>query len=187
EWNAAHQDTLEKELQRLADFLVLNYKEKGTIPVKNFQFNGENKNKRKKGIFQCAAGKHRMSVTPGGIVWGCSLLHDYFKTGEETRNSQYQDFAFGTLTDFIANYETCYPKILDNYSQLRQDYFQVEREQCGETDYCFLCQEVEGCMVCPVNAAYSSGSLGKISCRKCKLVKLQANARNNFIEKLQAA
>ncbi|UCH93067.1 MAG: radical SAM protein [Candidatus Aminicenantes bacterium] len=179
EWNQAHLDTLKKELERLSDFLVLYYKEKGTIPVKNFRFSGEKKG-RKKGIFRCGAGRHRMSVTPGGEVWGCSLFHDYFKTREE--DPQYRDYAFGTLAEFIANYETCYPRTLANYSELRQDYFQVEREK---TDFCFLCQDVKECMVCPVNAAYSSGSLGKISCSKCQLIKIQENARSNFIRNLR--
>jgi hypothetical protein len=163
----------------LSDFLVLYYKEKGFIPVKNFRFSGEKK-ERKKGIFQCGAGRHRMSVTPEGNVWGCSLFHDYFKTRED--DPQYRDYAFGTLRDFIADYETRYPGTLANYSELRQDYFQVEGEK---TDFCFLCEDVEGCMVCPVNAAYSSGSVGKISCSKCRLIKIQGNARKNFIRRLR--
>lgn len=174
EWERAQLDTLEKELERLVDFLVQFYKEKDTIPVKNFRFS-PGKSGKEKGIFQCGGGRHRMSVTTEGKVWGCSLFHDYFKTRED--HPQYRDYAFGTLTDFIANYKTRFPEVLANYSGLRQDYFQVERE---ETDFCFLCEEMEGCMVCPVNAAYSSGSLGKISCRKCELVKLQSNARKNF-------
>ena len=179
EWDPVHLETLEKELTRLTDFLVLLYKKKGIIPVKNFRFNGEKK-KSKREIFQCAAGRYRMAVTPEGKVWGCFLFHDYFKTRENHPPSQhrdYADYAFGTLTDFIANYETRYPGVLANYSQLRQDYFQVEGEG---TNFCFLCRDVEACMVCPVNAAYTSGSLGKISCGKCRLIKMQINARRNF-------
>lgn len=117
-----------------------------------------------------------MSVTPEGKVWGCSLFHDYFKTRED--DSRYRDYSFGTLTDFIANHESRYPEVLANYSDLRQDYFQVEGT------FCFLCEEMEGCMVCPVNAAYSSGSIGKISCNKCRLIKIQGKARRNFIRRV---
>jgi sulfatase maturation enzyme AslB (radical SAM superfamily) len=163
EWNCADLDTLKIELERLVDFLRLYYREKGRIPVKNFQAP-----KSGDGIFQCNAGKNRMAVTPGGEIWGCFLFHDYFKTRKD--NPRYEDYYFGTLTDFIADYETRYPRILANYAELRQDFFQV-----GENP-CFLCGEVKGCMVCPVNAAYSSGSLGKISCSKCKITKIQRNA-----------
>jgi uncharacterized protein len=179
EWNQSHLDTLKKELDRLSDFLVLYYKEKGFITVKNFQFSG-GKKERKKGIFRCGAGRYRMSVTPEGNVWGCSLFHDYFKTRRD--DPQYRDYAFGTLTDFISDFDTRYPKILANYSELRQDYFQVEGEK---TDFCFLCEDVEECMVCPVNEAYSSGSVGKVSCGRCQLMKIQGNARRNFIRRVR--
>lgn len=174
EWDPAHLETLEKELERLTDYLVRLYKEKGTMPVKNFRFSpGETGGKR--GIFQCGGGKYRMSVTTEGKVWGCSLFHDYFKTRED--HPQYRDYSFGPLTNYIADYETRYPEVLANYSELRQDYFQVEDE---EAKFCFLCEEMEGCMACPVNAAYSSGSIGKISCHKCRLIKIQGKARRSF-------
>jgi len=167
EWKPVDLAALEKELERLVDFLVLYYKRTGRIPVKNFQAPVPGP-----GVFQCSAGKEHMAVTPEGKVWGCFLFHDYFKTREAS--PQYRDFYFGTLTDFIANYESRYPEIAAHYSELRQDFFQVD-------DYfCFLCRDIKSCMVCPVNAAYSSGSLGKISCHQCQLNKIQLNARKHF-------
>ena len=173
EWGEADLETLRTELDRLGTFLLSYYKEKGTIPVKNFRFSGK-KEKKKNAIFQCGAGRNRMAVTPEGKLWGCFLFHDYFKSRQDS--SQYQDYSFGALTGFIADYETRYPGISANYAELRQDLFRVE------DDYCFLCESVEDCVVCPVNAAYSSGSLGRISCRQCQLVKIQRNARKSFIK-----
>ncbi len=170
EWSSSDLDTLKKELERLTDFLVLFYKKNGKIPVKNFQAPNP-----APGIFRCSAGRDYMAVTPEGKVWGCFLFHDYFKTREQ--DPQYKDYYFGTLPDFIANQKNRYPEILANYNALRQDFFQVEGR---EANFCFLCEDVGGCMVCPVNAAYSTGSLGKISCCKCELTKIQRNARRNF-------
>ncbi len=167
EWKPPHLAVLKKELERLVDFLVLYYKKTGRIPVKNFQAPVPGP-----GVFRCSAGSEHMAVTPEGKVWGCFLFHDYFKTREAS--SQYRDFYFGTLTDFIVNYESRYPGIAAHYSELRQDFFQVEEH------FCFLCRDVKSCMVCPVNAAYSSGSLGKISCRQCQLNKIQLKARGSF-------
>jgi hypothetical protein len=45
-----------------------------------------------------------------------------------------------------------------------------------EGNDCFLCREVETCRVCPINAAYDTGSLGKISCQKCQLMKIEKDA-----------
>jgi sulfatase maturation enzyme AslB (radical SAM superfamily) len=180
EWNPSHLDTLKKELGRLIDSLVLYYTKTGKIPVKNFQAPVPGPGT---GIFRCSAGREHMAVTPEGKVWGCFLFHDYFKTRRESRHFQYQDYYFGTLTDFIAHYETRYPEIAANYSDLHQDFFRVENEG-KEGTFCFLCEDIKGCVVCPVNAAYSSGSLGKISCRQCQLNKIQMNARRNFHQKL---
>jgi sulfatase maturation enzyme AslB (radical SAM superfamily) len=165
EWSSADKVILQKELDQLVDFLVLYYKKTGKIPVKNFQAPIPGPGSK---IFRCSAGSEQMTVTPEGKVWGCFLFHDYFKTRIES--PQYRDYSFGTLTEFIANYKTCYPETLANYADLRQDFFQVEG------NFCFLCQDVSSCMVCPINAAYSTGSLGKISCRQCELIKIQKNA-----------
>jgi len=178
EWRSSDLESLKEELERLEDFLVLFYKKTGTIPVKNFQTTGEKK-VRNKSPFHCSAGRHQVAVTPEGKVWGCFLFHDYFKTREN--DPQYQDYYFGTVTDVIANHETCYPEVLANYSELRQDFFTVEGKKAN---FCFLCEYLEGCMVCPVNAAYSTGSLGKISWRQCKLMKIQRNAHRAFRQKL---
>jgi len=177
EWNPADINTLKEEMQRLVDFLVIHYKETGKIPVKNFQGTVPGTDSAPgAGTFRCSAGINNMAVTPEGKLWGCYLFHDYFKTREKNRHLQYRDYYFGTLTDFIVDHETatCYPRILANYSQLCQDFFQVDGR------FCFLCQEVGNCMVCPVNAAYSTGSLGKISCRQCELIKIQKNAQRDF-------
>jgi len=176
EWASSDLEILEKELQRLTDFLVQYYKKRGKVPVKNFQAQVP-VSRPGPGIFRCGAGEKRLTVTPEGEIWGCFLFYDYFKTRKN--NPQYRDYSLGTLTDFIDDYETsdCYPEIMANYSQLRQDFFQVK----GKGDFCFLCEDVERCVICPVNAAYSSGALGKISCHHCRLIKIQEKARTNFV------
>jgi sulfatase maturation enzyme AslB (radical SAM superfamily) len=181
EWRSSDLETLQKELERLTDFLVLFHKEKGKIPVKNFQGQVPGPGS---GIFFCGAGIEHMAVTPEGKLWGCFLFHDYFKTREKSHHNQYQDYYYGTLADFIAHYKIRYPEITANYSELRQDFFQV-KDEGRERKFCFLCEDVKGCVVCPVNAAYSSGSLGKISCCKCALTKIQRTALRNFFQKLQ--
>jgi sulfatase maturation enzyme AslB (radical SAM superfamily) len=171
EWGPAREDILKKELQRLGDFLTRHFKRTGTIPVKNFRGAG-GETGRKKGIFHCYAGRNRMAVTPTGELWGCFLFHDYFKGREDS--PEYRYYAFGSLSDFITGYKTCYPKILSHYAELRQDYFYVEKE------FCFLCPDVADCALCPVNAAYSTGFLGKISCRQCRLEGIVRNAQSRF-------
>ena len=167
-WEHADLDVLESQLEKLSAYLVQYYKREKTIPVKNFHTPPQ-------GIFRCNAGRDHIAITPDGQVWGCFLFYDYFKSREE--DPQYRDYAFGTLNRLYESHEQDYEEVFLNYSQLRQDFFQVDRE---EASYCFLCKELEGCVVCPVNAAYTSGSLGKISCDHCRLIRLQSAVRREF-------
>ncbi|MCK4761022.1 MAG: radical SAM protein [Candidatus Aminicenantes bacterium] len=175
QWPPEQLETLKKELAQFTDYMAEYYKEKGSMPVTNFQSAVE-KEEKKKGILHCAAGRTRMAVTPEGKVWGCFLFHDYFRN--KIDNPEYRDYAFGDIDDFIAGYDTRYPEILANYAELRQDFFQVEG------DFCFLCEEIEGCVICPVNAAYTGGSLGQVTRCKCELEKIQAAARKSLHQKL---
>jgi sulfatase maturation enzyme AslB (radical SAM superfamily) len=169
EWNPFDLETLKRELKHLTDYLALFHKKTGKIPVKNFQAPAPAKESSCSRVFRCSAGTDHMAVSPEGDIWGCFLFHDYFKTRKQ--HPQYKDYYFGTLTDFIADYKTRCPTIAANYAELRQDLFQVDH------DFCFLCDHVTNCTVCPINAAYSSGTLGKISCRQCELNKIELNAR----------
>lgn len=171
-WSPADLKTLEKEMKQLADYLVIYYKKTGHIPIKNFR-----PYTSKPIISRCGAGIDHMAVSPEGNLWGCFLFHDYFKTRKD--NPEFNEYSFGALSDFRRDYETApgYPMIAANYSELRQDLYQVEGNNC------FLCPEIETCRVCPINAAYETGSLGKISCQKCQLMKIEKNIHKLFINK----
>jgi len=188
-WTPLDLDTLRTELKRLRDFLFSYYKQKGTIPVKNFQapetlVEADTIREMKRGIFRCNAGQDRLALTPGGLLWGCYVFHDYFRTREN--HPEYADYYFGTLAEFINNHHTRYPEVMVNYSELHQDLFQVKKEDSDKKDFCFLCSYVDGCVVCPVNAAYSTDSMGVVSCRNCELKKIQRDAQRSFHEQLQS-
>jgi sulfatase maturation enzyme AslB (radical SAM superfamily) len=196
EWNQADKETLRIELKRLCDYLLAHHKETGALPVNNFKatetlVEADTLNeKNKRGIFRCTAGQDRMAVTPEGKLWGCYLFHDYFKVRED--NKDFQDYDFGTLDHFIANKEDLFPRLAAKYSELRQDLFQLEKKKPAEkgedeeNDFCFLCTYVEGCVVCPVNAAYSTESMGVISCTSCELKKIMRDAQGYFQRQFRA-
>jgi len=173
-WKPGDLEEAKRQLDLLSDYLIDFHNENNRIPVKNFQ----PKPQHSKG-FQCSAGKAQMAVTPEGRVWGCFLFHDYFKTKPD--NPQYKDYDYGPLQEFTEAFEKRYPVITANYADLKQDYYQVEGE------FCFLCEDLKSCMVCPINAAYNTGELGKVSCHHCRLMKLQTSARNQFQTRLEQA
>ncbi len=84
----------------------------------------------------------------------------------------------GDLTEFIQNHQEIYPRILSNYSQLSQDNFQTPQMKC------FLCQQVESCSVCPVNASLSGGNLGKIPSFVCEIQKIKIQEKERLLEEI---
>lgn len=176
-WDEASLAALEKELAGLSAFLVSYYKKNRIIPVNHFRVAMSNPNNKKKDTgFACAAGRDRMAITPDGYVWGCAVFHDYMKTREDIPD--FHIYSFNKLDDFIKNHETLYPRILANYIFLSQDcFFSGDR-------FCFLCEEVGTCRVCPVNAAYTTSVMGKISPWVCRLNGILKKEINGFREKI---
>jgi len=169
EWTDADLLKLKAQLSDLKDFLVSHYRETGAVPLSDF------KEKDKKTMFGCAGAKDRLAIAPGGDLWGCYLFSDFFK--DKTDTQEYQKYFLGDLEDFIENYQTILEKQLPNYQDLYQGSFYTD-----ET-FCFACEEVEECKVCPVNAALSGSILvGKIPLWTCKINKLIKAVRGEFLK-----
>lgn len=175
-WDDTALMVLEQSLAKLSDFLIINYKEKGTIPVRDFRSTETGLPAKDKKIFSCAAGSQRIAITPEENIWGCSAFHDYLKSREDS--SDFQQYWFGKLDDFIKRHDTIYPRVLSNYATLSQNFFFTEEQ------HCFLCDEVDSCRICPANAAYATSSVGKISPWVCRLNKLQKKERERFREEI---
>lgn len=168
-WNTGSLQKLENQLRKTRKITLEHYRKEGTIPVVNLR------DGRRKGIFYCAAGSDRLSVLPDGGVWGCSLFYDFFWGRERKEESQeYEKYYFGALDNFIDNHQNIYPRVSSNYSWLSVDNYSTPRMKC------FLCPEVEECMICPVNAAFAQGVLGKIPEYVCQLQKIRINERKKW-------
>lgn len=170
-WDESCLLKLENELAKLRKIVLSHYKRTQSIPVVNFREYNE------KGIFYCAAGKDRLSITPEGQIWGCYPFPDYFKGKEKT--PEYQKFYFGTLDNFIENYKKIYRKISPNYAQLSMDNFSTSAMKC------FLCSELEKCGICPVNASLSGLPLGKIPLYACEIQKIKIKEKEIFRKEFQ--
>lgn len=162
---------LKDELVSLRKFLIEFYKKKGLIPLIDFRKN------RRRGIFACFAGKDRMTLAPDGKLWGCHFFHEYLRGREGT--PEYHMYCFGDLNSFIKNHERDYPKVLSNYSSLRMDFFYT-----SET-FCIQCPELDGCVVCPMEAVFSSSIIGKISDWTCRIRKIVRKEKELFLEELK--
>ena len=171
-WGKASLMTLERELSGLCEFLVSYYKEKGSIPVRNFR--GKIPPPKTGNTFACTAGLRQMAITPGENVWGCLVFHSYFKNRKG--DPDFSSYSFGKLDDFIKNHQTLYPRILTNFAFLRQHCFFTENQ------YCFLCDDVNICQICPVSEAHVTSVIGRISPWVCRIKKIQRQQKKNFME-----
>jgi len=172
-WGESALQELEIQLDRLVSYLLDYYREHTEVPVPIFR---EDAVAAGNG-FLCAAGSNRISITPDERVWGCYLLHDYMKNNAKA--SDFKAYSLGTLDEFIAGHAAIYPKILENYRDLRQDRFFTE-----ET-FCFLCEDVKHCRTCPINGAYSTGMIGKLPLWICTLNRMERRAGEKFQSQLK--
>lgn len=171
-WKEDSLSRLQEEFRRLVPLLVEHYRERQAVALSNFL------DYESKGIFFCGAGHSRLTLAPGGILWGCHRAWSYFCGREERRD--YKKYNFGSLGDFIDNREEIYPKILGHYNNLRQDYAWTPEKFCAQ------CEEVQECDICPFAAASSGCVIGKIPGWVCQLIRLERQEKKNFLNRLKS-
>ena len=171
-WDSSSLLRLEQEMSQLREFAVSHYKNTGRIPISNFR------KRSKTGEFGCKAGINRMTLAADGMLWGCYIFADYFKEKEGT--SEYEEYCFGTLDSFIEDHERFYSKTRPNYSGLLMGCFYTPETSC------MICDNIKECVVCPVEAAYSSSKIGKIPPWTCKIRKILINERRFFWEEVES-
>ncbi|UCC41741.1 MAG: hypothetical protein JSV96_05270 [Candidatus Aminicenantes bacterium] len=187
-WNRVTLLRLEKETAKLRKIVIDHYRKEGNIPVVNFR------DLHKKGVFYCTAGKDRLALATDGEIWGCYLFSDYYertvdkdrkyakgvrakreeKGRTELRSRDYKRFSFGSLENFKRNYRTSYPRIMRNYGELSMDNFSTPKMKC------FLCDKLENCGACPINAAFSGVRLGEIPSHICEIQKINIREKEKF-------
>jgi uncharacterized protein len=175
-WDESALMTLEREMERLKNFLVSFYREKEIIPVSDFLPSESGTPRTSKINFACNGGYDRMAVSPEENVWGCGKFHFYLKGKENS--DDFRSYSFGSLDSLIENYDTVFPGILSNYSALRQDFFFVDNQ------FCFLCDEVKNCKFCPVSTAYATSFIGKIPPWSCRITGIIRKERGEFLKEI---
>ena len=152
---------------KVSEQLSSYYKKTETIPFLYFRKSPE------KGFFFCEAGTKRILLTPDEQLWGCHTFPEYFRGKENS--PEYKNFFFGYLDEFIINHKSRYPRIAAHYKKLDMNHFRTPSFQC------FLCEELDKCIICPVNAAFTSGQIGLIPEFMCEMQKIKIEAKETFL------
>jgi MoaA/NifB/PqqE/SkfB family radical SAM enzyme len=154
-WDRESLGCLKKELAALRPRLMEFYGRRGFLPVMDLDRAAE------PGDFFCGAGLKRMALGPDGTVWGCFLLYDYFQA--VGRSAESDSYCFGHLDAYILENKRARRRILENYVWLRPRPLRTPRS------WCWLCPDRSHCRLCPVNAAFFSSGLGRVSSSACAL------------------
>lgn len=167
-WDERALSRFDVELTSLRRAALDHYRQTGRIPLDLF---GED---APEGIFVCSGGKNWLTVNPGGTVWGCPLISDYFRGREASAEAR--EYCFGTLAGFRKSPESRHARRSASYGRLNMDNFSTSRGPC------FLCPEVKRCSVCPVSAALSGAPLGRIPDDLCAIQKVKIREQRLFRE-----
>lgn len=170
-WDKASLSRLKRELSLLREYSLSFYKKSGTIPIANFRKN------TRKAAFGCYAGKDRMTLSPEGNLWGCFQFYDFFKSNENAKGKL--EYCFGSLDSFMENHEKVYPDILANYSDLRMENFFTSKKLC------MLCEELEDCVVCPIDTALGDSIIGKVPDWVCRIRRIIREEKQLFLKDLE--
>ena len=170
-WTSSSLVRLRGEMALARKYFLSAYERKTDIPWTDLT------KEYKKTIYYCGAGRDQMALAADGTLWGCFLFPHYFK--ERKRDEDYEKYCFGDVGSFIKNHKNIYQRILANYSFLRMDNFYVNGAPC------VMCDEVEGCWICPVSAAFSSRTLGRISGETCRMAKMLRTEKKFFLKEFE--
>ena len=170
-WRPGPLAELEAQLADLRRFLLARARRTGRVPVANFRKSPE------AGLFACPAGESRMALAPDGRLWGCHLFYDFHHKTNDPYSARY---GFGPLDSFMADPQRVTARVLPRYADLEMDFFHTPRRFCG------LCPEVHDCVICPVDAAFSSGIIGRITTAGCRIRRIVRRQKRLLWEDLEA-
>lgn len=163
---------LEHQLSELRRFLRSRFRETGAVAVTNFlKPQGD-------GIFGCAAGRDRLAISPDGRIWGCYFYYDYAR---KRGRRDGQEYCFGALDDFARASRQRYEDVLRSYDGLNMGAFWTDQGRCSS------CPDVRECVVCPVDAAFSSGIVGRISATDCRIRKVFRAEKRKLWKDIESA
>lgn len=154
-WDQRDLMCFEQELKKVGKMALEHYEKKGKIPVAFLNKSDSY------GISVCEGGKENMVLVPDDSLWGCFLLFDYasFK-GDGSINRAY---SFGSIEDFKKKHKVIYPRIRENYSQIRLDRCHTDKTSC------IRCLDLLRCTLCPIAACFGSQEMWKIPHWVCEI------------------
>ncbi len=159
---------LRQELISTGKILRDFYRRTGTVPVSNFM------RPRKTGLFRCSAGEDRITISPEELLWGCCFFYDLAR--RRSSPCETSEYCFGSLRSFMPNPEEAYSMGLEAYRNLRMDYFFTKKR------FCQMCEYLDGCVVCPAEAAFTSSIVGMVPEGLCRLREVLQQERRRFWE-----
>ena len=172
-WTDRALDRFRSEMEKVALFYAGIYRQSSSIPISIFH------KSQRLGITSCFGGQHNICLAPDESLWGCILTYDFAKASGD--QSVAKKYSFGKLDHFIEHYESIYPEIVFNYSQIGLDKCRSRMRPCIE------CLDFLECTICPLAAAFGSHRIGVIPDWVCAIRQIIQKGNETFWGKIETA
>jgi len=156
-WSPASYELLKKEMAAVRSSFLGRFERRVDVPWV------EMAQPDRKGILRCDAGREQLALAADGRLWGCFLFPHYFD-GKE-RDPGGRKYCFGAVEAFVADPEAIYAKTMRAIAGLGMASSRTPEKSC------VFCGEIRSCWVCPLAAAFASGTLGEITAGTCELTR----------------
>jgi radical SAM protein with 4Fe4S-binding SPASM domain len=140
EWSEEALQLFREQFSKLRNLVEDHYSRTGEILVKGFDF-GESREVP----YQCTPGKRTLAVTPGGEVYGCTMLvPSWRKAKEQGFLSNFSDLQLGCVDDFLdPDFRKETDKKISGSKLFNQYYRYTRKKRCKD------CEHLYNCYICP--------------------------------------
>jgi MoaA/NifB/PqqE/SkfB family radical SAM enzyme len=165
-WTADHYALLKKEMAAARALFLARFGRLADVPWI------EMAKPDREGIYRCDAGREQLALAADGRLWGCFLFPHYFDGNG--RRSGGEELCFGDIDAFLADPEAIYARAMRALSRLGMVNARTPEKSC------VMCEEIHSCWICPLAAAFSSGTLGEITSQTCGLARIVRREKGRF-------
>jgi sulfatase maturation enzyme AslB (radical SAM superfamily) len=163
-WDADSLSQLKRQLHIVSKPIKESYRRDGRIPLIAFR------NPPQRILYECAAGRDRLALTPDGALWGCHLFAD----GCQGKSLMSDLYCFGLLEAIVNKNGRFGRDIRGNYRMLGRHSYRSGRRSC------VFCRDLYECRVCPADAAVATGRIGEVPSWVCRIQRIIGQERRRF-------
>jgi sulfatase maturation enzyme AslB (radical SAM superfamily) len=121
---------------------------------------------------RCDAGRGQLALGADGRLWGCFLFPHFFAGKKGAARGE--EYCYGDIEAFRADPAGTEARVMRAVAGLGMMNARTPAR------HCVMCDEFPTCWICPLAAAFDSGTLGEITSRGCEMARLVRREKDRF-------